>query len=147
MRSNQVSGGIANMLCQMLTMADETLNGSNEGPIFLGIDVGIHKIQMLRRLLDVDGRAMTDVRAILDDTANFGAAMDDVLMKISHMQRVLTIVGQRKIKEHSCLFCKLAVGNNATNEIGLLTELKLEIQRSSADAMRQIQVMVQTTLT
>jgi hypothetical protein len=128
-------------------MADETLNGSNQGPIFLGIDVGIHKIQMLRRLLDVDGRAMTDVRAILDDTANFGAAMEDVLMKISHMQRVLTIVGQRKVKDHSCVFCKLAVGNNATGEIGLLTELNLEIQRSSADAMRSIQTMVSSTLT
>jgi len=146
-RSVQVSSGIANMLCQILTMADETLNGSESGPIFLGIDVGIHKIQMLRKLLDVDGRAMTDVRAILDDTANFAAAMDDVLMKISHMQRVLTIVGQRKIKDHSCIFCQLAVGNNETGKMGLLSELELEIQRSSADAMRSIQMMVSSTLT
>ena len=42
--------------------------------------------------------------------------------KISHMQRVLTIVGQRKIKEHSCTFCKVVVGNNATGEIGFLDE-------------------------
>jgi len=146
-RSNQVADGIADMLCQMLTMADETLNGSNQNPIFLGIDVGIHKIQKLRRLLDEDGRAMTDVRAILDMTANFGAAMDDVLMKITHMERVLTIVGQRKIKEHTCVFCKLAVGNNATGEVGLLKELQYEIQRSSADAMRSIQNMVSSTLT
>jgi hypothetical protein len=139
--------GLADMLCQMLTLADETLNGSPGSPIFMGIDVGIHKIQVLRKLLDVDGKAMTDVRAILDDTANFASAMDEVLSKINHMERVLTIVGQRKIKEHSCVFCKLAVGDNATGSIGLLKELKLEIQRSSADAMRQIQIMVSNTLT
>jgi len=136
-RSVQISDGIANMLCSMLTMADETLNGSPQFPIFLGVDVGIHRIEMLRRLLDVDGTAMTDVRSILDQTANFAAAMEDLLKKLDHMQRLLTLTGQRKTKEHTCVFCHLAVGNNATSQ-GLLVELRREVQASSAEAMRSI---------
>merc|ERR1719414_2376702 len=101
---------MTDMLCRLVTMADETLNGSNEAPMFLGIDVGIQRIEMLRRLLDVDGRAMTDVRAILDETANFAAAMDALVMRIGHMKRVLTLVGQHKIMEHTCWFCERSIG-------------------------------------
>jgi len=61
------------------------------------------------------------------------------------MQRVLTIVGRRKMFEHTCVFCRLAAGDNTTD--GLLNELMIEVERSSAAAMRSIQSTVQSTLT
>merc|ERR1719188_1201598 len=73
--------------------------------------------------------------------------MDELLLKISHMQRVLTIVGQQKIKDHKCWFCERAAGSNATGEVGLLNQLKVTIEQSSADAMRSIQIQMADTLT
>eukprot|EP00931_Biecheleriopsis_adriatica_P118072 TRINITY_DN93543_c0_g1_i1.p1 TRINITY_DN93543_c0_g1~~TRINITY_DN93543_c0_g1_i1.p1 ORF type:complete len:811 (+),score=180.53 TRINITY_DN93543_c0_g1_i1:49-2481(+) len=146
-RSESLNASIAEVLCHSLTMADETLNGSPQEPIFLGIDTGIQRVSMLRQLLDVDGKSMTDVRAILDETAKFGSAMEDLVAKINHMQRVLKLVGQHKIKEHACWFCERAVGSNTTGEIGLLNELNLAIQSSSADAMRSIRQTTAVTLT
>merc|ERR1719433_864950 len=90
---------------------------------------------------------MTDVRSILDDTANFAASMDDLTQKMSHMERMLTLVGQHKINDHSCWFCRRVVGNNATGELGLMKELVREIKGSSADAMRQIQLATASALT
>merc|ERR1740123_1401138 len=104
-------------------MADETLNGNDTQPQFLGIDTGISRLAMVQQLMDVDGRSMIDVRDALDRTANFASAMDTLLMKIGHMRRVLTLVGQHKVKEHSCWFCTRAVGSDDTRELGLLKEL------------------------
>ncbi|CAE8610373.1 unnamed protein product [Polarella glacialis] len=146
-RSGTFNGSIADMLCHTVTMADEALNGSPQTPRFLGIDTGIQRIGVLRKLLDVDGRSMTDVRAILDETADFGSAMDDLLARISHMQKLLTLVGQYKIKDHTCWFCQRAVGSNTTGELGLLNELRLELTKSSADAMRSIRETTSATLT
>jgi hypothetical protein len=146
-RSETVSGGIADVLCQLLSMSDEALNGSGSGPTFLGVDVGIQRMHMLRQLLDVDGRAMTDVRAILDETATFATSTDLLLTKISHMQRVLTLVGQHKVKDHTCWFCQRAIGSNTTGEVGLLVQLQQEIQQSSAATMRSIQEAASSTLT
>lgn len=146
-RSNVVSDNLTSMLCTVITMADEALNGSGEMPAFLGIDVGIHRMQMIRKYLDTDSAAMTDVRMILDETSPFSAAMDDLMEKLAHMERVLTVVGRHKTKEHTCSFCEMAVGNNATGEIGLIQELRLEIEQSSASAMRAIQATCTNSLT
>eukprot|EP00933_Yihiella_yeosuensis_P042719 TRINITY_DN37383_c0_g1_i1.p1 TRINITY_DN37383_c0_g1~~TRINITY_DN37383_c0_g1_i1.p1 ORF type:complete len:744 (-),score=108.95 TRINITY_DN37383_c0_g1_i1:111-2027(-) len=145
--SNTFGSGVADMLCHAFNMADETLNGSPSLPSFLGVDTGIQRVGVLRQLLDVDGRSMTDVRGILDETSSFGTAMERLSAKIDHMQRVLTVVGQYKIKDHTCWFCRRAVGNNQTSEIGLLAELTKEIQGSSADAMRSIRATAASTLT
>ncbi|CAE7318907.1 unnamed protein product [Symbiodinium natans] len=128
-------------------MADEALNGSPSGPLFLGIDAGIQRVALLQQLLDVDSKAMTDIRAILDETAPFGSAVDDLLAKVDHMKRVLTLVGQQKLKEHTCWFCIRAIGSNSTGEVGLLNELKLALQTSSADAMQSIRETTSATLT
>eukprot|EP00930_Biecheleria_cincta_P084155 TRINITY_DN73647_c0_g1_i1.p1 TRINITY_DN73647_c0_g1~~TRINITY_DN73647_c0_g1_i1.p1 ORF type:complete len:810 (-),score=144.02 TRINITY_DN73647_c0_g1_i1:350-2779(-) len=146
-RSGSFNVSIAEALCNGLTMADETLNGSPDRPIFLGIDTGIQRVNVLRQLLDVDGKSMTDVRAILDETAQFGSAMDDLLNKISHMKRVLTLVGQHNIKDHRCWFCERAAGSNSTGEAGMLNELLVALQSSSADAMRAIRQTTASTLT
>jgi len=146
-RSETLNASLAEVLCNGLTMADETLNGSEHQPIFLGIDTGIQRIVVLRQLLDVDGKSMTDVRAILDETAPFGSAMTDLLAKINHMKRVLTLVGQHKIKDHVCWFCSRAAGSNSTGDIGLLSELLIALESSSADAMRQIRQTTADTLT
>eukprot|EP00746_Dinoflagellata_sp_MGD_P128239 gnl/MRDRNA2_/MRDRNA2_62641_c0_seq1.p1 gnl/MRDRNA2_/MRDRNA2_62641_c0~~gnl/MRDRNA2_/MRDRNA2_62641_c0_seq1.p1 ORF type:complete len:841 (-),score=126.53 gnl/MRDRNA2_/MRDRNA2_62641_c0_seq1:5-2527(-) len=146
-QSAEVNGGLKNLLCLVLHMAHETLNGSPQNPIFLGIDPGIQSVAVLRRLLDIDGRVMTDLRLILDETANFANAMDDALKKISHMKRTLMINGQQKIKEHACTFCEIAVGNNRTGEVGLLTSLQIEIEQSSAAAMQGIRDTATRTLT
>jgi len=145
-RSEMLNASLAEVLCNGLTMADETLNGSENQPIFLGIDTGIQRVVVLRQLLDVDGKSMTDVRAILDETAPFGSAMDDLLAKINHMKRVLTLVGQHKIKDHVCWFCNHAAGSGA-GDTGLLNELLIALESSSADAMRQIRQTTADTLT
>eukprot|EP00439_Symbiodinium_sp_Y106_P040706 s363_g5.t1 len=97
-RSETFTVAVQEVLCHSLTMADEALNGSPSGPLFLGIDAGIQRVALLQQLLDVDSKAMTDIRAILDETAPFGDAVDDLLAKVDHMQRVLTLVGQQKLK-------------------------------------------------
>lgn len=145
--SERVTISVADVLCHGLNIADETLNGSPADPLFLGLDAGIQHMSLLRQLLDVDGKSMADVRAILDDTATFGSAMGDLLAKVEHMKRVLTLVGQQKLKEHSCWFCAQAAGSNVTGEVGLLNELLLSLQQSSADAMQSVRQTTQETLT
>eukprot|EP00927_Polykrikos_kofoidii_P031400 TRINITY_DN27008_c0_g1_i1.p1 TRINITY_DN27008_c0_g1~~TRINITY_DN27008_c0_g1_i1.p1 ORF type:complete len:871 (-),score=117.01 TRINITY_DN27008_c0_g1_i1:40-2652(-) len=137
---------LTDTMCQLMTSVDEALNGSPKDPSFLGVDVGIHRIQMVRHLLDVDSNSMLDVRSIMDETVDFANAVDDLHMKIGHMSRVLTLVAQHKIKEHSCVFCTLVLGNNATGEMGLLNELVAEVKESSAEAMRTIQATTQASL-
>ncbi|CAE7891416.1 unnamed protein product [Symbiodinium microadriaticum] len=146
-RSETFTVAVQEVLCHSLTMADEALNGSPSGPLFLGIDAGIQRVALLQQLLDVDSKAMTDIRAILDETAPFGDAVDDLLAKVDHMQRVLTLVGQQKLKEHTCWFCIRAIGSNSTGEEGLLNELKLALRTSSADAMQSIRETTSATLT
>jgi len=145
--SERVTISMADVLCHGLAIADETLNGSPADPVFLGVDAGIERMSLLRQLLDADGKSMADVRAILDDTATFGSAMEDLLAKVDHMKRVLTLVGQQKIKEHTCWFCARAAGSNVTGEVGLLNELLLSLQQSSADAMQSVRQTTQETLT
>lgn len=145
--TGDVSLGLNSVLCQLLATADETLNGSPRTPNFLGVDEGINRINMVRRFLDVDGRSMTDVRAILDETSAFSRAIEDLERKIEHMKTVLFAVGQRKVKDHLCWFCKRAVGDNATGEMGLLNELLMTINQSSANAMRDIQKSATEKLT
>lgn len=145
--TGDMSMGVNDMLCRMLTMADETLNGSADQPAFLGVEQGLNRVAMVQVLLDVDGTAMTDLRAILDDTASFAAALDALTMRMNHMKRVLTVVGQHKMLEHTCWFCKFAAGDNATGEAGLLNEIAASIQQSSAQAMRNIQLTAANALT
>ncbi|CAJ1459971.1 unnamed protein product, partial [Effrenium voratum] len=146
-RSETLTITVSEAICHSLTIADETLNGSPSEPLFLGVDAGIKRMSLLRQLLDVDGKSMTDIRAILDETAAFGSAMEDLLAKVDHMKRVLTLVGQQKLKEHSCWFCTRAAGSNVTGEVGLLNELLLALQQSSADAMQSIRQTTAATLT
>lgn len=155
LQSGKLTSGISDMFCHAVTMADEALNGSTDAPVFLGLDVGIQKTQLLRNLLQENGQMLSDARRILDESATFSSALDDMTMKLGHMRRMLALVGSQGVKEHSCWFCRRAAGRNATGtdagasgaELGLLGQLQADIAGSYANAMRSIQVIVAASLT
>lgn len=147
LRAASIKAGVGDFICGLVTETDETLNGSAPTPTFLGVTTAITQLNLLGLLLDVDGQSMTDVRGILDETADFAFAMQDLLMKIGHMRLVLSIVNQQKTLDHLCYFCQYAVGNNQTGTQGLLDQLVAQTTASSAEAMQQILSVTSSSLT